>query len=512
MSKPVRTQPDLADIVALARALERDEQRTTRELRERESRLARELPETSDDRVLVALGWLEAIEGEDEAVRTAHQRAHMALQVTGVVIAIAAALVGWAATLGAFYFDGTGRVNAVAVLAVMVGVPGLLLVPFFVATLPPAVTRRLPGASTIAAFARTFSPGRLGQWVWRRMTREAGERTALVLERAKKHQSVYSGVQTWALLQWSQWFALWFQITALVASLVLVVFTDLAFGWSTTLTTGDAALDARRVHRVTSALATPWRWLAPEAEPSLELIEESRYFRVASVPVSTAQAARLGGWWEFVVCTIAVYGALPRVFTLILARARLRAAIRASVIAAPGFSAVMRRLHAARVETVAVEPEVEDSNASSIERPGQALSRATGAVRAVVNWSAVPVNGLVAFPQAQLLTAGGKATVDEDAAIIEQLGATSTTSKGDLVILVKGWEPPLMEFVDFLKALRAKLSGESAEIIVLPVGLDSSETGLAPATPSQLKLWRDKLARIGDPSLRVAADREEVVA
>ena len=104
-------------------------------------------------------------------------------------------------------------------------------------------------------------------------------------------------------------------------------------------------------------MATPWRWLAPDAEPSLTLIEESRYFRVASVPVSTAQAARLGGWWKFVVCTIAVYGVLPRVLTLMLARARLRAAIRASVIAAPGFSAVMRRLHAARVETVAVEPE-----------------------------------------------------------------------------------------------------------------------------------------------------------
>ena len=184
MPKPVRTQPDLADIVALARALERDDQRTTRELRERESRLARELPGTSDDRVSVALVWLDAVEHEDEVVRTTHQRAHTAVQVTGFVIAIAAVLVGWAATLAAFYFDGTGRVNAVAVVAVMVGVPGLMLVPFLFATLPPDVTRRLPGAATIAALARALSPGRLGQWVWRRMTREAGERTALVLDRA----------------------------------------------------------------------------------------------------------------------------------------------------------------------------------------------------------------------------------------------------------------------------------------------------------------------------------------
>src|SRR5690606_41608770 len=142
--------------------------------------------------------------------------------------------------------------------------------------------------------------------------------------RAGRHQRVYAGVQKWALLRWSQTFALWFQLTALAVSLVLVVFTDLAFGWSTTLTTGDPLLDARRVHRATAVVAAPWRWIIPDAQPSLELIEESRYFRAASGAVSAREAARLGGWWRFVVLTIVVYGVLPRVITLGLAEARLR--------------------------------------------------------------------------------------------------------------------------------------------------------------------------------------------
>src|SRR5688572_29182432 len=108
MRKPVRTQPDLADIVAFARALERDEQRTVRELRERDTRLAREIASGSDDRVSVALAWLDAIAHEDEIVRSTHQRARTAVQVAGLVIAIIAVLVGWVATLAAFYFDGTG--------------------------------------------------------------------------------------------------------------------------------------------------------------------------------------------------------------------------------------------------------------------------------------------------------------------------------------------------------------------------------------------------------------------
>ena len=52
-----------------------------------------------------------------------------------------------------------------------------------------------------------------------------------------------------------------------------------------------------------------------------------------------------------------------------------------------------------------------------------------------------------------------------------------------MLILVKAWEPPLMEFVDFVKALRTKISAESAEIVVLPVGLEPAVAGLGRATP-----------------------------
>src|SRR5690606_892450 len=105
---------------------------------------------------------------------------------------------------------------------------------------------------------RGLSPGRFGQWLWRVLARDAGEAVAFVTERADRHQQLYAGVQEGALLQWSQWAGLGLQSAALGASLVVVVVTDLEFGWSTTLTSGDAALDAQRVHRVTTAIAAPW--------------------------------------------------------------------------------------------------------------------------------------------------------------------------------------------------------------------------------------------------------------
>jgi len=50
----------------------------------------------------------------------------------------------------------------------------------------------------------------------------------------------------------------------------------LSFGWSTTL-----EVDALSVQHFTDALSIPCAWLCPEARPSLELLEATRFFRIA---------------------------------------------------------------------------------------------------------------------------------------------------------------------------------------------------------------------------------------
>ena len=511
MAHRVRTQPDIADIVALTRALEREERRAAGESRAAEQRVARMGPGAAGDRVVVGLAWLDAVEAEDDAIRSLHHRAETAVHLTSLLIGVVAAVVGWGATLGAFYFDGSGRVNVVSVLALLVALPGLFIVPFLFAALPGSIIQRVPGFTALVAVSRGLNSSRLVPLVWRLFPRDLRESVALVSGRMAGHQRLYATVQKWAMLRWSQLFALTFQISAVLACLALVVFTDLAFGWSTTLTTGDATLDAQRVHRMSSAQAAPWSWALDDAVPSLPLIEQSRYFRVARRPVSRDEAARLGTWWKFVVMTIAVYGLLPRVITLAIARSRLRTAARAAVIAEPGLSAVMRRIHRAQVETRAIEPEAVSSGAALPSPAGRAAPIRAGNVRAVVKWSGVPASDdLIAatFPGAEIVAAGGAAGVDEDVALAKRLGTTS--AGGDLVILVKGWEPPLMEFIDFANTLRRGCAAdEPVMFFVVPVGLDHGAE-LGAALPAQMRVWRDKLATAGDPWLRVTAGIQEV--
>jgi hypothetical protein len=209
--------------------------------------------------------------------------------------------------------------------------------------------------------------------------------------------------------------------------------------------------------------------------------------------------------------TLLVYGLLPRIVTLTIARSRLRAAARAAVHMAPGVSALLRRIHRAQIETRAIDAESSGGRAAIAEQMPPATLRTSAKICAVINWSEVPVRAdalSTHFPGVPIFAAGGSTGMQDDIALAKRLATTVGNADSSVLIVVKAWEPPLMEFIDFLKTLRSAVGG-GAVIAVLPVGLDDADT-LGRAAPTSMKLWRDKLAGIGDPWLRVAASREEV--
>jgi hypothetical protein len=61
-----------------------------------------------------------------------------------------------------------------------------------------------------------------------------------------------------------------------------------------------------------------------------------------------------------------------------------------------------------------------------------------------------------------------------------------------VVVVVKAWEPPLMEHMDFLAAVRARL-GAAVPIVVAAVG------------DADLGAWRHRLVAHGDPWVCVKA-------
>lgn len=105
-------------------------------------------------------------------------------------------------------------------------------------------------------------------------------------------------------------------IGMLLGYLSLLLFTDLAFGWSSTLID-----QAQVVTRITDILATPWQWFWPAAVPSAELVEATRYVRINPQAGDTQWA---GGWWQFLLASLLVYNLLPRLLLTSVIAFRLR--------------------------------------------------------------------------------------------------------------------------------------------------------------------------------------------
>lgn len=465
--------PGPTDLVRIDGVLEADERASGALLpaarRERDRALGRGLVNDAGrgepDPVRLLLAWCDERDGRADTGGAMSTLAAMSVAV--------GALAGVVTASGAFFYDGSGRVNVLVVLGVFVAVPLATLVLFAFACL----SRGRP---------RGLSPGRIGALIGRWLPSGPARALAALATDGRRPD-----VARWLLLTWSQWLAFGFGLGALGMALALVVFTDLAFGWSTTLDTDGAAVRAL-VH----ALACPWQSLLPDAVPSAPLIEASRYFRIAPEMPGAAGAPdprQLGGWWPFVVLCMLVYGTLPRLFTAPVCHWRLARACRAALLADVRARELLDRMLTPLVETRADSAEVAGE-------PGEQAEVSARLPQAeawqVVCWAAVPVDeGAVArlLAPARLLAmqpAGGMCTVAADRALVRSLAAS--LDEAAVLVVARGYDAPTLDLLDFLTALRDALPS-SVTVALLPIAV----AGGAPAALSraQATVWAGVLAR-----------------
>ncbi|HEX6999631.1 MAG TPA: DUF2868 domain-containing protein [Gammaproteobacteria bacterium] len=437
--------------------------------------------ETADRRPLERVRrWWRAVgpEGDTAGARLARIRAFVTLAM--VLLGFVA---GTAVALAAFRYDGSEPVNVVRVLALLVALP-LLLLLLSLLLLPG----RVPGLRGLQDALAGLSPGALAGAVFRRLAHPPPD-----LERLFDFHSARATAgrfAKWQLLFWSQASAVAFNLAALATAVLLVTFTDLAFGWSTTLS-ADPAI----VARIVQAVAWPWHALVPAAVPDLALVERSQFFRLGAGSFDAEASRALTGWWPFTVMAIVTYGLLPRLALLVLSAGRLRAATRALLLDDPRVTALLDRMAAPALESGAEVPaeRPEPGGPAAARRAG----RLEGSARAVIWSNSIGESAAREYARRHLgleiavvASAGGGRTVREDEAALERLAERDGRT---LLVFTPAWEPPLLEFADFVAAVRRRI-GESASIVVVPVP-DAPRA----VTEVERDTWSRAVARLPDP-------------
>jgi Protein of unknown function (DUF2868) len=388
-----------------------------------------------------------------------------------------------------------GRISLAACLAVLVGVPFLGWLASLGLWLGSLIAPRRASAGEGARFSRF-----LYRLVLRLLPAAVRLDTEAVLGRARAHAALYARVQRGQLMSWLLQAGLFFGAGALAATLVFVVFTDLAFGWSTTL---DVAPE--RVHRFVAAVSMPWARLWPDAAPSLELVAATRHFRVLGAGGAAAAGAGgvpplvYGGWWPFLVMAIGCYAVLPRLASLPLIGFWLGRECERAMRLTPGVFELLESLATPRVESQAEGEEGSVGRALAgmvpeIDLRAWLARGDPGGARppfAVVWAEAIEESALRSALGVELHfgQAGGRRTLGEDEALVRAVSEW----EGAILVAVRGQEPPILDLLDFLSALRRAVGAERPICTVLAGG-----------SPRDLETWRHRLASLADPMLSVA--------
>lgn len=278
-----------------------------------------------------------------------------------------------------------------------------------------------------------------------------------------------------------QWFAVGLFAGALLALFVLVVFTDLAFGWSTTV-----EMAASTVESVCRWLAWPWSAWLPAAVPDLALVEASRFFRLEDRDLDRQAAAGLGQWWPFVSLSILVWGLLPRVVLMIVLHLRKRQACRQMLLTHPQVQALLDRLQDGRIAV---------SASANADGEGRALYpgdhddvRSADAEHLTLVWN----DCLTATTSGDRLPSnfsGVRVNVQQTDAQWEALARSPDVTRSTTIeLLVAGWEPPSLSLRDFLQILVRSVRHPLA-VRIVPINMPG--TGVDAADQ---RVWASTLA------------------
>ncbi len=283
----------------------------------------------------------------------------------------------------------------------------------------------------------------------------------------------------WLIIKRSQLLALLFSLGLLVALLGMVITKDIAFAWSTTLQVSPIEF-----HGLLHTLAFAWRDFFPWAVPSIELIEQSQYFRLGEkLDMQMIQnASKLGEWWKFLVFATLFYAILLRFGMWLLSLFGFQKALKRSFLSLEGAGTLLREMNEPII-TTSVPKEGGDFISGNrhymqeIEVLDSSYDRTLG--WAMSNEELVVLNDAMQVITPKIFEVGGSNSLDEDSEIISK-------SQGEILFYVKSWEPPTMDFVDFLE----DLTGVADKVILAPVG--TVEDKYLPKT-KELEMWGRKL-------------------
>ncbi len=472
----------LEDLVKLEHLLKTDATKSYEDLQQRDRKIGIKLEHLKKSPIEQIRGWLGFT--DDEKLSTdAITRTNLFISTSLIIVGL---ILGISTGLALFFYTGEQPINIINVLAVGVGLQLILLAIFFLAV------------SFNSKWLQDLLAGfNAGRWAARLAYIFPSLKNSLDELLNRRSSLTDQKIIKWQTVYWSQQFAVAFNLALVLCCLYLVTFTDLAFGWSTTL-----AFDNSIVKSITDTLSLPWKTLFPAAVPDSNLIEATRFYRLKTINMGNEtsniidQAQLAGNWWRFLLLCLLFYGLLPRIITLVISKLQLNKSIKKSIMSLPGLHLLLDRMNNPSVTTLAETPEVEAEKIQTTD--ANKITALTNRQTYILHW------GQPAFEQSLIESwliesTGAKvtgfdlvaSTNNQTIPLADRL--PKLDSQTAVSIIVKAWEPPTLELTDWLAELRQHY-GQQKLLTLIPYGI-GKKNQIKPADSIEIKTWHDFLQR-----------------
>ncbi|MCY0965408.1 DUF2868 domain-containing protein [Parathalassolituus penaei] len=501
----------IAELLQFEQFREQDRQQDEAVLAERDRRIWREYQATGGEpqRRRVYRFWLwQRQQASDLPSVDAGQLFGQTLASVSVVLMLLGFLSGICLAGSALYYDGSVPVNVALFLGLIIAPQLLLLLGLVVSVL---LSAWVPGW-----FVSWYQPPLLLlRWlherIWKRALRYANrsglaDRGAVNNTGGEQQDSrkirqllleqvfdLYQPLLATRALRLMQLMGIAFNLGVLGTLLVLLAFTDRAFGWQSSLTSSPDT-----VMSILEVLAWPWTLLAGAgaALPSAEQIAAT-HIQLGGV-AGSFQGAEFRAWWPFLLCSVLVYGLLPRV--LVWAWSLLR---ESQLLAAIDFEGYHYQGLWRRMQSIDLHSQSHDQTASV--EASQVLSPVEP-VRSVSQQVYVLVDTLQRYSRQYLQSwlppvNGG----EHDLLEVKGLAELQAGGNQPVWLVVEGWQPPIEESLAELAAAARRLQVSGVDLHLLLLGKPSPD-GSKLVTPRLAEVWRKKLDLLQCPNLMVHAD------
>lgn len=473
----------LSDLVDIRRQLSSDRDRDREVLRQRDRDIGRSLTRNGSETVMLRR-WIAAIRNGDADPARQGRTTQQGMSTLIAALWLLGLVAGWLLGNAVLRYDGSEPVNIISALVVLVASQLLTLLALLVLMVFGLERMREALSIINPALWLTRFGARLGD-TWRTLFRDLLDDHGGLADH---------GVRRWVLVYLAQHFTVALNLGIIAALLYLVTVSDLAFGWNTTL-----AVDTGSIGSLFHWISSPWRWIFPAASPDPGLVEASRYYRLqSSLRPGALPVASLGTWWLFLLMCLVVYGLLPRLLALLISGMRYDGAIGAAIRGSAGAAQVLARMQSPLVSSAAERSEqLAPSTDAPIPLRRRQSARAIDAV--VIEWSGAEANReslkRAGFSVERRYAAGGTQSVAADRALAEQVAAHGAEA---VVLVVRSWEPPMLDFVDFLELVRERMSPRAVRIVLLlPIA------GQGAVRAEHLESWESALYATDDTALYV---------